>query len=252
MSKRCVVNFARGGWYPQGQARLRDRCAELGVDFIGFGPEYPVAIPAYYDARLNREVPEIRWPTHEVTPYAFKAFSIAEAARRGYETVCWMDASAYPQHKLDPIFEEAERNGCWISDNYGHRTGRWSTDECLSFMGLTREEAWETPHCSALVCCFAVNQPHRPLFDGYPLRPPTGFDVWPAYWAIAQDGRALRGPHKLPDYGKPGKSVEGHRHDQTVLSILSHRAGVKFQPNGAGGLDYGRERPEAIVAAYPP
>ena len=43
---------------------------------------------------------------------------------------------------------------------------------------------------------------------------------------------------------------QGHRHDQSVLSLLAHKMGVPLQPHTF--LDYGRDKPGAVIAAYPP
>lgn len=229
MAKRCIVNWADlgnppGERYLMGQARLNRLCDKYGIPFVaGTGD------------------PPCDYPKHSDVPYAFKAAMIESAIRRGYETVCWMDASACIQHDPSPIFEIAERCGAFISQNYGIKTGKWSTDACLAEFGLTREEAWQIEHCSALVCAFCVTHP-------------IGEAVWNEYSAAARKGTAFRGPHKIaaaPDlFSKwSNQDVEGHRHDQTVLSILAHRYGIPLQPHTF--MDYGDQRPDAIVAAIP-
>lgn len=227
MNKRCIVNFVTNtGWYPRGQARLAAQCERFGVDFLPFQDDCPV--PTY--------------APHSLVPYAFKCAAVEAALNRGYETVCWMDASANIQHHPGPIFDVAESLGAFVSMNYGILTGKWSTDQCLVEFGLTRQEAWAIEHCSALVCAFCPSHP-------------VGKLLWDEYSAAARKGTALVGPHNAKD--APGMfnkwdptGVEGHRHDQTVLSILAAKHGIKLQPHEMG-LDYGRERPNAIVAAYP-
>jgi hypothetical protein len=217
--KRCVVNYANGGWYPYGQARLAGQCTRFGVDFIGETGDVPCG-----------------YAPHFLIPYAFKAAMVELALARGYETVCWMDASANVQHDPTPLFEIAERLGAFVSANYGIKTGKWSSDACLAEYGLSREEAWNIEHCSALVCAFCPSHT-------------IGGPIWNEYSAAARKGTAFVGPHS---YGVPSSpcAVEGHRHDQTVLSIIANKYHIPLQPNGPY-LDYGRDRPAAIVAAYP-
>ncbi len=218
--KRCIVNYANGGWYRQGQARLHDLCLKFGVDFLGFDDIVPCG-----------------FMPHTIVPYAFKAACVRAAINKGYETVCWMDASAVIQHDPSPIFDIAESVGAFVSQNYGIKTGTWSTDECLRLFGLNREQAFKIEHCSALVCAFCPS--HE-----------VGGRLWQEYEAAAIDGRALIGPTSFnPKVQTEWGVVEGHRHDQTVLSILAHRHGIPLQPHTF--MNYGKEVPDAIVAAYP-
>lgn len=225
MNKRCIVNYADNrGWYPKGQARLASQCEKFGVEFLPFSGDAPCG-----------------YAPHALVPYAFKAACVEAAIRRGYDTVCWMDASANLQHHPGPIFDLAEKEGAFVSMNYGIKTGKWSTDQCLVEFGLTRQEAWAIEHCSALVCAFCPSHP-------------IGGPLWNEYSAAAKKGTALIGPHNAKDaphlFNKwDPTGVEGHRHDQTVLSILAAKYGVPLQPHTV--LDYGPDRPDAIVAAYP-
>lgn len=220
MSNRCIVNFAQGGNYPAGQRRLARQCGQLGIPFIGYH-EYPRGCP-----------------DHHTSPYAFKPHCIKHAMEaHGYDTVLWMDASANIQKHPLPIFEVAERDGVFMSANYGIRTGKWSTDECLAKHGITREQAWEIEHCSALIFC--VSRLH-----------PLGRQIQDEYLAASLDGVSFPGPHRYAEGREPSKGVEGHRHDQTVLSILAWKHGVKLHPNTVW-LDYGKACPNAIVAADP-
>lgn len=217
---RCVVNYAEGSWYPRGQARLASILASQGVPFLAFSGSPP------------------GMPPHRDHPYYFKPWCIQQAWDRGYTDVLWMDASAVPQRPVSLLFEVVASEGLLVIDNPGHTTGRWATDESLRIMGLTREQAFRTPHCAALVC-------------GFSKAHPTGREVYRA-WREYGDAGAFAGPWTNKDGScSPDPRVEGHRHDQTVLSVVAHRQGVAFKPMGVF-LDYGRERPDAYVAAYPP
>ena len=218
---RCVVNFADGSWYIRGQARLAVKCHDLGVPLVAFGPE---ALPYL-------------GPRHEDVPYGFKPWCIERAAEMGYTSIFWMDASVVPQHPLDRLYDRAEYNGAWISDYYGHSTGRWASDACLVKHGLTRAEAFTVPHCYA--CAFCLCLAHQ-----------TGAAILREFAAASRDGVSFQGPGRYPDHGQPGETVWGHRWDQTVLSIRAHRHGIRFAPNTPGGLVQTAD-PGAVLAAYP-
>lgn len=233
--RRCVVNYADGGpdhTYYKGQLRLGSILRSSGIPFLSY-----TIVPGDF-------------PPHQIVPYAFKPACVDDAFSRGFETVLWMDSSAVPQHDLSPIFEIAEARGAFISANYGHSTGTWATDESLAYFGVTRKQAWDIPHCSALVCAFCIANP-------------VGLALWEEYRkaALAVPSPFL-GPHRFSDSDRPDsagdpRKVEGHRHDQTALSILAWRYGIPLQPNKVDAknpvafLDYGKDQPHAIVAAYP-
>lgn len=225
--RRCIVNYADGGWYRRGQDRLRLLCEKYGIHFRGY-----------------TDVPPRHYPPHQIVPYAFKAACVQDAVLSGYDTVCWMDASAVIQHDPAPIFEVAESLGAFVSANYGIKTGTWCTDEALRYFGLSRDEAFRIPHCSALVCCFCVSHI-------------VGAKLWDDYNAAALSHPSpFLGPHSAksaPHLFAPdtmGRLIEGHRHDQTALSILAWKYGIPLQPNNRF-VDYGQDRPDAIIAAYP-
>lgn len=126
MNKRCVINFAKNGWYPQGQQRLRKSLkatGDFGGDFLAFNDE------SQLDA-----------PLHSENPYAFKPHTFAKAWDLGYDSVLWVDASFWAVRNITPIFEHLEWEGYLLQFD-GWFVGQWINQHALNYFRLTREQA---------------------------------------------------------------------------------------------------------------
>ena len=154
-------------------------------------------------------------PTHTETPYAFKAYALAAAFRAGFAPVLWCDAAVWVVRSLDPVWERLRDTGAYLVAG-GWNTGEWCADQALGPLGLTRDESFAIPHLTA--CIMGLDPDHA-----------VAGPVWRDYFAHAQSGVAFRGPwtNSLNEASRDSR-VRGHRHDQTVLSVLSHRAGLPW------------------------
>lgn len=222
---RCIVNVATGT-YLGGQRRL---WANQFLD--GFG--------RIHNGQLwneNAECMLMTWAdmlppgTPGGIPYAFKAFALKAAAEAGHDTLLWADASILPIAPLEPLWETIERDGAWICRN-GWQNSEWTCDSAYPDLGVTREENKLVPHVVAT--SFGLSLAH-----------PIGRVIYEEYLRLAQTN-AFRGPwwnRNHPEYaryphvymgrrwcescGPP--DVRGHRHDQTALSLLAWRQGVRL------------------------
>ncbi len=198
MSKTCIINVACGSWYPRGQDRL-----SKGLDthrYFGTKMFWKDSFPA------NK--------THAEIPYGFKPFAFDEARKAGYQKVLWLDAALVIEKPLDRIFDKIFEVGYFLVDNVGHNTGTWCSDAALQTLGLDREEAFKLPHLMACVMGFDFS---RQICN----------DFLDQYLVFAQDGKSFQGKHTNA-HGEVSKDqrVRGHRHDQTVASILTRRMGL--------------------------
>jgi hypothetical protein len=232
MSKRVVVNVATGQ-YVKGQDRLKAILGAMNVDRLFFTGTLPEGCPKHADV-----------------PYAFKAFAMSQAADLGYETILWADACIYLLSSLDALFEKIEAEGAWISAN-GYTNAEWTADS--AYPDLFREEYLQhqlsgrrdvdrdaefvekmrprntlIPHVVATA--FGVSINHR-----------VGNAILTEYERLAKETKAFCGPWinaNHPDacgIGADGRTaicgpsdVRGHRHDQSALSVLAHKHGVKL------------------------
>jgi hypothetical protein len=98
----------------------------------------------------------------------------------------------------------------------GWNTGQWCKDEALAPLGLTRESAFEVPHMMACVMGLDLENARSVEF----------LDQWLMH---AQDGITFPGPWTNENQqASAHPDVLGHRHDQTVASVLSHRMGMEW------------------------
>lgn len=195
----CVVNFAKGSWYPRGAERL-------GLSLIEVGYRGPVL-------RFTDESQLSICPPHVEVPYAFKIYAIEEAVRQGYDCVLWCDASVWAQRPLDPIFYHAAVTGHLFL--YNTNAGEWTSDAMLDYFKLDRETALNIPmlHATTLCLNFGFNRTND-FFELWKAAIPH----FPGSWTN-ENQQVSRHPR-----------VKGHRHDQSAASIIAFRLGMELWP----------------------
>lgn len=194
------MNVAVNHWYPKGQDRLRESLGKVGFkgDFIGWKNAYPPGSP-----------------THEQVNYGFKPYAINEAIIRGYDCVLLLDASCWAIRPLEPIFEEIEKTGYVFSD-CGWKLGQWCSDRALSKLGLTREYALTLRMISS-------------GFVGLNFRNSKASKFADLWLDFAKNSDTFTGPWKNEQGEASSDSrVLGHRHDQTVASVIIHRLNMNI------------------------
>ena len=214
---RTVVNVAtRNERYLVGQGRLRgvlDELAAHGDDvgnFLHWRGDLPPNTPAHRDV-----------------PYAFKAFAIEAAIGLGFDSVLWLDSSIIPIRSLIPLWDLIERRGYWFSKNLPYAKlgvapwscGQWCADSALGPLGIDlgdREELFGVP----LVIGGAF---------GLCLRHQVAREFVARYFYLARNSRAFAGPWSN-EQGRASADprVLGHRHDQTVASVIAWRLGMEL------------------------
>lgn len=203
MNETAVVNFAKGGWYAQGQQRLwRSLDAHIGDADLRFYTD---------ESQIENCAP------HSATPYAFKPCAVMAAFKAGYRYVLWMDASLIVERSMLPIQQRLWADG-YVFPLNGWTTGHWSTDACLEYFKLTRDEAFGIEH---MMACFMAWDFSRPDCREF-LR------MW---HAAALDGVSFRGAwtNKNREVSSHPE-VLGHRHDQTAASLIAHQLGMVMKP----------------------
>jgi hypothetical protein len=202
MKKRCIVNVAVGGIF-QGRG-VHNLSRSLDV----------VKEPAKKIFYTGVWPPNS--PTHKEVPYAFKPIAIDEARKQGYEVILWCDASITALKPLDKVWEKIEEQGHLFFMN-GWNTGNWTADTALEPLGITREESFEIPHICA--CCMGLDLTHSVTR--------SFLDEWVR---LAKEGTAFKGAwHNNVNQVSKHPDVLGHRHDQTVASVLLHKLKMNIE-----------------------
>lgn len=205
-----VVSFADGtGHYGKAMMRL-----EHSLKQVGFGDEF-------HRFKGINDYSHIESPPHKgpenAVPYAFKAHSIRKAMEDGARYILWCDSVVYATKSIAPVFEHIALHGYLFFDNIGYSIGDYTSDACLHHFGMSRAEAFESKMIMACVMGFDVQHPQAKEF-------------LQQYIAAAGDGVSYR--QRTPDTAKYGDwtnehcqvsndlRVKGHRHDQSVASVL--------------------------------
>lgn len=196
----CVVNVAIGSWYVTGQCRMLSSLRAHG--YKG-------------EALLWKDSLPTDCPEHEITPYAFKVFAIQEAIDKGFKKIAWIDSSIVAVNSLSPIEKWLATEPVYMHSQPSTMIGNWASDASIQYLGLNREAALHIHSLDASILFFDFTKATAKL----------AFKRWQK---AAIDGIAFRGSHRNDEMQvSEDKRVYGHRHDQTVLSIILWQEGIQ-------------------------
>lgn len=204
--KKVIVSFAdEAGKYRDGMRRLRGSLIEAAFDgdFVAY-----------------TSFKEIDSPPHKgdgAVPYAFKAHAINKAIMdHGEGLYLWLDSPIYATGSLAPIFEHIQTEGYIFFDNIGFSIGDFTSDACLDKWGISREEAFNINMTMACAYGFSTE---------------SGEAMWlmHKYIEASEDGVSYLGDwYNGNRQVSADPRVRGHRHDQSVQSILIHKNNLKL------------------------
>lgn len=254
--RRLVVSYATGR-YVKGLERLDEAVLlKHGAGGLimpwGIGPWPNTKSPGADAWPIPKE-----WPTHQDIPYGFKAYALKAAVDAGAEILLWADAAILPIRSMEPLWERIEREGAWIH-NGGWINSQWTADS--AYPDLFRS-AWDGGPDLSLEQKREINRtiPHVVATTfGINVKHPLGRAILNEYFRLASETQAFCGPWwnsngEREDYRKNAgaapcgpPSTLGHRHDQTCLSVIAWRHGVKLT-EGQEIFDYSKRRPDGTL-----
>ncbi len=211
MTRVVIATIGIGGWYPAGVARLisQFRVVDPGREVMAWVNTLPPGAP--------NAVIKNGW---DYTGYCAKPFALRAAMDARADIAILMDAAFWPIRTIDPLVEHITGYGYYLCEN-GYRMGEWCKDAALGPLGLTRSEAMEIPEASSY--CVGLNFHHRVCRD-----------LVEEWCDLAMDGITFPGPHtrsgeqgRNPGHVSDDLRVRGHRHDQTALSAITWRLGMR-------------------------
>jgi hypothetical protein len=207
MKKTAVVNFANNvGRYIQMQQRLKQSLEKTGFDgdIFLYNHEEHITPSCPYHKSEDQHLHAIG----RVVPYAFKAYALQEIINKGYENVIWMDAAIYASKSIQPFIDEIEKTGYAFFDNIGFTVGDYTSDRCLEKHGWTREKAFDSKMIMA--CVFGLNTKSK-----------EAMEFFTKYKHAADDKVSYIGSwHNHNGEVSSDLRVQGHRHDQSVASMI--------------------------------
>lgn len=205
-----LCNVSIGGWYPRGAARLINSMHQhsYGFELQCHVNTLPFGAPA-----------DVVEDGRDYTGYCAKPFALLAARNSGADIAILVDSAFYAVRHIQPLVDHIARAGYYLCKN-GNKVGEWTSDRCLDRMNVARFRAMEMDEASSY--CVGLN-----FKDG---RSTTLLHQWCGY---AADRLTFPGPHtgtmhegRNRGFVSVDPNVRGHRHDQSVLSILAHRLGM--------------------------
>ena len=164
----------------------------------------------------DKELP-VGCPSFRESPFAFKVFCFQEAKKQGYDVILWMDSVIYPKSSfwLNLVFALIRQNGYFFVNDFTY-IGNWCSDYTLEKLKVNREEIMEVKGVRAIVLGLDFKNKKSNLF----------FKEW---LKCACDKVSFAGKKGVPYYYLNNMNkifskdprVKGHRHDQTVVSIIA-------------------------------
>lgn len=204
MECKAIINVSIGHWYPKGQRRLMKSIYDS--DFAGtlgmWRNEFPFG--------SNKE------NIYTVKPHAFRATKA--------RFILWVDSSGWIIKDTHPLFEQIKKNGYYIGTS-GYNCAQTCSDKCLSYFGITRDEAEMIPDSATGVIGIDTESKIGSMFL--------------SEWTKACDAGAFNGSREH-DGQSNDKRFLFHRQDQSCASIIASKLGMKLTPFGVF-VDYDKE-----------
>lgn len=217
MKKTVILNFANHiGQYGLMQKRLADSLKAVGYagDLRLYNHEEQIRINTEIVSPYHKSDDLSLHAAGRVVPYGFKAYAIKKAQLDGYETIIWMDSAIYATKSIQPFIDHIESNGNAFFDNIGFSVGDYTSDSCLEKFGWSREKAFKKKMIMACLMGLDVTRAWEKQFVD-------------KYYEAAQDGVSYHGSwHNHNGEVSSDMRVKGHRHDQSVASIIIDDLGM--------------------------
>ncbi len=221
--KKCIVSFATNDKnFPGGIYRIKKILHEMNFD--GMYLHWIVD---------HGKFPE-KCPSHQESPWGFKAWCFQKAQSMGFDLILWFDSSVVPVN-VETIFDKIEKEGCYFVRRANQiqvqkMVGHACSDDVLEKFGLTRENTFSIPQISTQRI-------------GLNMQDKTALQFLKLWQLRSLDGISFKGYKGIPDkkkskniyrningFASKDPRVIGHRHDQTIASILVHQLGIPWSP----------------------
>ena len=210
--KVVICTLGLGHHYPRGVARLIRKFHE---NCDGF------EIQAWVNTLPPGAPERVIVGGYDYTAYCAKPFAMKAAMDSGAEFVLWLDASVYPIRHIQPLLDHIGGVGYYMAPT-GFTIGEWASDEVLEHLLWTRDQALKLPECASGIVGLDLRRE----------RMRSVLDDWTRLWRLFPGHHSnVNAADKKHHYKNTGfvsndPRCSGHRHDQTVLSLLAHQLGL--------------------------
>lgn len=204
----CFDNASAGGDYRAQQIRLEESIRTI----------YPNA-----NLHFKYESEEIGKPKFQQSLYGFKVDMVKACLAKGFKKIIFFDTAITLNDTVDYWFEQAKTIGILCSVDW-QTLDSVTSDNCLNYLGLKREEVSKWTLVGGSVYIFDFNtEVCNKVFN---------------LWAELEEN-GLFGQQKDLSIGK----LEGHRMDETCMALAFALHGMK--PLGYDLMRYSYEQPGA-------
>jgi len=197
-TKPLIISAGIGGWYAKGIDRLERSLIYHGYpgDFLFWRDQYPP-----------------NCPPHNENPYAFKPYAFAEAFRRGYKVVLWLDASFWAINNPMPVFDYIQEHGLYLFKS-GYSLAQTAPDRLLEYAGVgEREDLKDVPEFATGAVGINIDNPQGKMF----------FD----YWDLMCADDMFKG-HRVHNEEDSKHPLFLHaRQDQSAASMVLHEMDIR-------------------------
>jgi hypothetical protein len=179
-------------------------------------------------------------PSHLDAPYAFKIWSLRTAEKQGADLVLWLDSSVIPLN-IKEVFEKIEQQGTYFGRSEGQiknkrMVGQVCSDEALAAFNLSREKAMEIPQLMAGIIGLDLRKAKvKQFLKNWEERSLDGL-TFKGYSGPSSKEKFTKIHRNIGGIASKDYSVIGHRHDQTVMSILVHQLSIPWSSEIEGEL----------------
>jgi hypothetical protein len=221
--KVAIVTLALGHQYPRGVARMIQSFEQhsSGYELQAWVNVLPPGAP-------ERVIVD----GFDYSAYCAKPFAMKAAVDAGAEIVLWLDASVHAIAPIQPLIEHISATGYYMAPT-GFNIGEWASDACLEGFRLERGGWMDKPECASGI----VGLDLRRRVVGKDGSPRELLNQWCENWRYFpghhSNVHAADKKHHYKNFGHVSLDARcsGHRHDQTVLSVLCHQLGfTNFVP----------------------
>jgi hypothetical protein len=198
--KKAIVNLATRPNDQRGQKRMEKSLKQHAPDV---------------DLFLFTDERQIGAPDHRDVPYGFKTFAIDYVRDRGYDKILWLDASIWAVADITPVWDYLDEHPIMFQES-GHMVGTWTNDRCLEAFNMSRDDAMDVRMIWAGFQGINFTDPFAKLY----------FDIYHKY---GKDGMLFRGAwNNQGQTESADRRCEGHRHDQSVASLIVDKLNIKI------------------------
>ncbi len=226
--KKLYICFG-GACYDNSVARIVTAAPQLGADKVYVYDDQWLMEQEFY--QINKWL----WDPHPINRgfgwWCWKPFIIMDALEHFAEVgdvVLYTDADTYPVQDFSVLYRVADKEGLMLFEGSHWWQKEWCKRDCYIAMGMDERKGWECKHAVGRFM----------LFKKGPYLVKQLLMEWQAYLL-----NPLCNTREPSRYGPELQDFREHREDQSILSLLAVKYGIRlYREADQGGKQYTHDR----------